>query len=72
MPLDDFGRSVAIKLVANVDEILDTGKVDVVDGGKVEDNRLQGGLVIIDYWSLSTTRTWVIPWTILFRLLVMF
>lgn len=66
MPLDDFGRSVAIKLVANVDEILDTSNVDIVDGRKVEDNRLQGGLVIIDYWCLSAAWTWVIPWTILF------
>lgn len=65
MPLDDLRRSVAIKLVANIDEILDTGNVNVIDGGKVEDDRLQGGLVVIDYWCLSTPWTRIVPWAIL-------
>lgn len=65
MPLDDLRRCVAIELVANIDEILNTGNVDVVDGGEIEDDSLQSGLVVIDYWCLSTARTRVIPWAIL-------
>lgn len=43
VPFDFVGGGVAVELVADVDEVLDGGDVDVVDGGEVEDDGLEGG-----------------------------
>jgi len=42
VPLDLFGSGVAVELVADVDEMLHRGDVDVVDRGEVEDDGFQG------------------------------
>lgn len=42
MPVDDGGRRVAVELVADVDELLHGGDVDVVDGAEVEDDGAEG------------------------------
>lgn len=42
VPVDRVGANVAVQLVADVDEGLDGGGVDVVDGGEVEDDGLEG------------------------------
>ena len=38
VPVDLVGSGVAVELVADVDEMLDGGYVDVVDGRKVQDD----------------------------------
>lgn len=42
MPVDDVGRGVSVELVADVDELLHGGDIDVVDRGEVEDDGLEG------------------------------
>ena len=42
VPVDFVGGGVAVELVADVDEVLDRGDVDVVDGGEVEDDGFEG------------------------------
>jgi len=44
VPVDFVGGGVAVELVADVDEVLDGGNVDIVDGGEVEDDSFEGGL----------------------------
>ena len=56
---------VSVQLVADVDEVLDDGYVDVVDGAEVEDDGFQGWLVGFGYdWS-SSSWAGVVPWSIL-------
>lgn len=31
MPFDDLGRSVTVELIADINEMLDTGDINVVD-----------------------------------------
>jgi hypothetical protein len=45
VPSDSLGGRISIKLVADVDEILDRGDVDVVDGGEVKDDGSEDGFV---------------------------
>ncbi len=42
MPVYLVWACVAVELVADVDEVLDGGDVDVVDGGEVEDDGFEG------------------------------
>lgn len=42
VPLDLVRGGVTVELVADVDEVLDRGDVDVVDGGEVEDDGFEG------------------------------
>jgi hypothetical protein len=52
-------------LITDVNEILNGGDVDIVDGGEVKDNSLEGGLVRVDFGVFATTWAGVIPRTIL-------
>jgi len=42
VPFDLVRGGVAVELVADIDEVLDRGDVDVVDGGEVEDDGFEG------------------------------
>ena len=56
---------VAVELVADIDEVLDRGYVDIVDGRKVEYDGFEGGFVSINWCGLAAAWAWVIPRTIL-------
>ena len=67
MPVDDIRGRVAVELVADVDECLDGGYVDVVDGRAVEDDGLESGpLVGVVEETLGFAGTGVVPWAILY------
>lgn len=55
MPLDGFGRGVAVELGADVDETLDRGYVDVIDGTEVEDDGAEDGPVVVVVDLLATS-----------------
>jgi hypothetical protein len=61
VPLDGGGGGVAVELVADVDEVLDGGDVDVIDGGEVEDDGFEGGEVAAVWFALAAFRARVIP-----------
>lgn len=65
MPGDGGWGGVAVKLVANIDEILDRGDIDLVNGGEIENDGLEDGLALVDDDGLTTGWSWVIPWAIL-------
>lgn len=61
MPLHALGCSVSIELVANIDQVLNRGKVDVVDGREVNDDGLQCWSMIVYIDFLAWPWTWVVP-----------
>ena len=65
MPIYGVRGRVAVKLVTNVDEILDRGDVDIVDGGKVEDDGFEGGFVGLDGDGFAAARARIVPGAIL-------
>ena len=65
VPIYGVRGGVAVKLVADVDEILDRGDVDVVDGGKVEDDGFEGGFVGFDGNGFAAARAGIVPGAIL-------
>lgn len=65
MPADGVGGGVAVELGADVDEVLDGGDVDVVDGGEVEDDGAQEGFVGREGDLFATTGPGVVPGTVL-------
>ena len=65
MPVYRVRGGVAVKLVTDVDEILDRGDVDIVDGGKVEDDGFEGGFVGLDGNALAAARARIVPGAIL-------
>ena len=65
MPVYFVGGCVAVELVANIDQILDGGYVDVVDGRKVQNDGLQSRLVDFGWRYRTTTRAGIIPRAIL-------
>lgn len=67
VPVYLVGGGVAVELVAHVDEVLDAGYVDVVDGGEVEDYGFKGGERPFDCRSLSAAWAGVVPWSVLLR-----
>lgn len=65
VPLHLLGSSVAIKLVANINEVLDRGDIDIVDRREIEDDSLEGGEIAVVYSLLSAARTRIVPWSVL-------
>lgn len=65
VPVYLVGRGVAVELIADVDEVLDGGYVDVVDGAKVEDYGFQSWFVVFDRSGLAAARAGVVPWSVL-------
>ena len=70
MPVDGVRSGVAVKLVADVDEVLHRGDVDVVDGGEVEDDGFECGSVGFDGDGLAAARARVVPGAVLSSVLV--
>lgn len=66
VPVNLVGRCVAIELVADIDQDLNGCDVDIVDRREIEDDGLERGAIgMVDLRS-TTSRTRVIPWTILY------
>ena len=65
VPVHRVRGGVAVQLVADVDEVLDGGDVDVVDRGEVEDDGFEGGFVGFDGDGFAAARARVIPGAIL-------
>ena len=65
VPIYSVRCGVAVKLVADVDEMLDRGDVDIVDGGKVEDDGFEGGFVGFDGNGFAAARARIVPGAIL-------
>lgn len=65
MPLYSLRCRVPIKLVADIDQILDGSNIDVVDRGEIQDDSLESRPVVFDVNFLALLWAWVIPWTIL-------
>lgn len=65
MPVDFVGGGVTVELVANIDEVLDGGNVDVVDRGEVEDNGSQWRTIGVIRFGLASARSRVIPRAVL-------
>ena len=53
--------SVAIKLAADIDEILDGGHVNIIDRREIKDDGLERGQVRAVRFALARARTWVVP-----------
>lgn len=70
MPVYGVWGGVAVELIADVDEVLDGCDVDVVDGGEVEDDGFEGGLVGLDGNGFAAARTGVVPGAVLSCVLV--
>ncbi len=70
MPVDGVWGGVAVELVADVDEVLDGGDIDVVNGGEVEDDGFEGGFVGFDGDGLAAAGAGVVPGAILGCVLV--
>ncbi len=68
MPIYFVRGGVAVKLVADIDEVLDGCDVDVVDGREVEDDGFEGGFVGFVWRGAATAWAWVVPGTILWGL----
>ena len=68
VPVYFVGGGVSVELVADVDEVLDGCDVDVVDGGKVEDDGFEGGFVGFVRRGTATAWAWVVPGTVLLGL----
>lgn len=66
VPLDDLRVGVLVEYIADVDETLDRGDIDVINRGAVEDNSAEQGPCIVQIGGTATMRAWVIPWAILF------
>ena len=65
MPIHSVRGGVAVKLVTDVDEVLDRGDVDIVDGGKVEDDGFEGGFVGFDGNGFAAAGARIVPGAIL-------
>ncbi len=65
MPVDLVRACIAVELVADVDEVLDGGDVDVVDGGEVEDDGFEGGFGGLVGGGAVTAGTGIIPRAVL-------
>lgn len=65
MPVYGVRDSIAVELIADVDEVLDACDVDIVDGGEVEDDGFQGGSVGFNGNRLAAGRAWVVPGAVL-------
>lgn len=64
VPFDWVGSGVAIELVANVDQSLDNGDIDIVDRREVENNSFKSRLVGVDLGLLSLLGAGIVPRTV--------
>lgn len=65
VPVYRVRGGVAVELVADVDEVLHGCYVDVVDGGEVENDGFESGLVGFDGDGFAATRAGVVPGAVL-------
>lgn len=65
MPVYGVRGGVAVKLVADVNEVLHGCDVDIVDGGEVEDDGFEGGSVGFDGDGFAAARARVVPRAVL-------
>ena len=70
MPVYGVRGSVAVELVADVDEMLDGCDVDIIDRGEVEDDGFEGGLFGFDGDGFAAARARVVPRAVLNYVLV--
>ena len=70
VPVYPVRGGVAVELVADVDEVLHGCYVDVVDGGEIEDDGFESGLVGFDGDGFAATRAGVVPGAVLSRVLI--
>ena len=70
VPVDFVRGGVAVELVADVNEDLHAGDIDVVDGGEVEDHGFEGGFVGFDEGFAAAPGAGVVPRAVLGRELV--
>jgi len=61
MPVDDPRSGVFIELIADVNELLDGGNVDVVDGAEIEDDGFERWEMGAVFLNLSTSWSRIIP-----------
>lgn len=66
VPVNSVGRCVAVELVSDIDQDLNGCDVDIVDRREIEDDGLERGTFGMVFWRLTTSRTRVVPWTILY------
>jgi hypothetical protein len=63
VPVDNFRSGELVKLVSDIDQSLDRCNIDVIDAGKVEDNRLENrSVIVLD--SLDVAGLAVVPGTV--------
>lgn len=61
VPINCLRGSILVELVANVNELLNTGDVDVVDGAEIQDDGFQGWLARDIVFLVSRLRARVTP-----------
>lgn len=61
VPINGLRGSVLVELVANINELLNTGDVDVVDGAEVQDDGFQGWLARDIVFFMPKLRSGVTP-----------
>ena len=64
VPLYCVRGSPAVELVADVDEMLRGGDIDIVDGGEVEDDSFEGWLVRVGCSNFAFAWARIVPWPI--------
>lgn len=65
MPVNSVGRCVAVELVSDIDEVLNGCNVNVVDRREIKNDSLERGPVGMVDRRLTTSRSRVVPRTIL-------
>ena len=65
VPIDLRRGGITIELVTNIDQVLNRGDINIVHGGKVEDDSPENGKIFARNQRLAFPWTRVIPWTIL-------
>lgn len=65
VPVNPVGRCVAVELIADIDQNLNGCDVDIVDRREIEDDGLERGTFGMVLLRFTTSRTRVVPWTIL-------
>jgi hypothetical protein len=65
VPFDDFWFGVSIELVADVDETLNRGGIDVVDRREVKNYSTENGAIVIKIGGLAAAWARIVPRTVL-------
>ena len=65
MPVNNIGRGVVIKLIANVNQMLYGCDINIINRGEVKDDGFEGGTGIVDVYLPAATWSGIVPRSVL-------